>query len=435
MQKKILKYSFLLPIIAGFFISNTFALSCMQTTLDASLSGANSVFVGKVLQVDSNRATFEIAKSWKGNSSSQITTQNTTYWTGLPNGNIFFTNGESYIVATYLDPAGNERNSIDCSMITSKYSYGKEMEITNILGSPKNPNYPTQPVYPTPSSYCPKLYNNLWMGNTYNNRQEVRELQTYLFNYYSVGEEINATGFFGRLTKNYLTRFQRDHGISPTGGLGPITRAQIANICANGTGGGQTFCTAQYQPVCGQTSYGATKTFGNSCEMRNAGATYLYEGECRNNTTSEAPANCKIWYDGCNTCSRSTVGGPLMCTLMACFQNSGGYCREYFNSSTQAPTIKSFSGPVQLRVNEIGNWNISAESFNNQQLTYNITWGDERYESKMALNILPTISAIVPQNTSFQHSYMYPGNYTVIIEVRNPNGQSTKTTTSVNVTY
>ncbi len=41
-------------------------------------------------------------------------------------------------------------------------------------------------------------------------------------------------------------------------------------------------------------------------------------------------SSCKSWYDGCNTCSRSTPGGPGACTRMGCEKYSGGYCSAEF---------------------------------------------------------------------------------------------------------
>jgi hypothetical protein len=439
----------LMLLASGLFVMQASALSCIQTTLTDSLNSSHSVFVGKVLSVDSQKATFEILKTWKGANSNQITTENTTNWTGLPGGNIFFGLGNTYIVSTSIYN-GVERNNIDCSIVTSLYSYNKEAEITNILGQPRTPNSGNGS-----SGYCPNLSSNLWLGNWYNNRSEVRELQTFLFKYY--GLSLNPTGYYGYSTKKYVAQFQRELKLYPaTGGVGPLTRAAIARVCGNGGGGEQVFCPAVYQPVCAQPLHecckttgnkpaycmyakvkcevGEIKTYGNKCEMNRDGAQYLYDGEC-NNQTDEAPASCKVWYDGCNTCSRQSVGGPLMCTMMACFRNAGSYCKEYFNQSSQAPVIKSFSGPVQLRIGEKGTWNVQAEIFNNQQLTYNITWGDERSDYRTALPILSSISAITPQNTSFEHYYAYSGNYTVTITVTAANGQSTKTTSTVNVVY
>lgn len=309
-------------------------------------------------------------------------------------------------------------------------------------------------------NYCPNLTTSSWYGNKYNNRIEVARLQKFLFSYY--GTNINPTGFFGQSTKSYVARFQQEQGLYPvTGGVGPLTRNAIAQVCGgNGNGGGQIFCPTIYQPVCGQQLHeccssspnkpayctyakvscevGAPKTYSNSCELNAAGAKYLYDGECKNNTVTEAPNNCKVWYDGCNICSRSYEGGPLACTLMACLNNniwnSGAYCKEYFSNSTNiSPVIKSFSGPTQLNVNEKGTWYIQAEIFNNQQLTYNISWGDEKTDYKANYPLLNYISAVTPQNTTFEHAYANNGTYIVTITVTSANGQSTKTTTTVNV--
>lgn len=303
------------------------------------------------------------------------------------------------------------------------------------------------------ANFCPQLTTNMWYGNWNNNRSEVLQLQNFLKSYYNVPNNL-STGFFGRLTKKYVTQFQNEKNLLATGGVGPLTRNAITQSCGNDQ---QIFCPTVYQPVCGQPLHeccktsgtkpdyckyakvncevGSPKTYGNKCELGRDGANYLYDGECKTTDPEVAPANCKVWYDGCNTCSRSSVNGPLACTLMACFAHNTPYCKEYFSQSSEAPVIKSFSGPVQLRVNEKGTWKVEATIFNNQQLTYNITWGDERYDSKFAPTVMASISAVVAQNTTFEHSYSYPGNYTVTIEAKAQNGQTTRTTSSVNVTY
>jgi PKD repeat protein len=43
------------------------------------------------------------------------------------------------------------------------------------------------------------------------------------------------------------------------------------------------------------------------------------------------------------------------------------------------------------------------------------------------------MNSVVIQQTSFEHSYSTPGNYTVIMTVRSQNGEETKTTATVNV--
>lgn len=112
-------------------------------------------------------------------------------------------------------------------------------------------------------------------------------------------------------------------------------------------------CPAIYTPVCGAQEvqcvrapcYPQYKTYSNSCMLSADKGTFIHEGEC---TASESgpymggdsdtyvpPAGCMAWFDGCNSCSRSTKDGPAMCTMMACQGTpQPGYCRTY---ETPAP--------------------------------------------------------------------------------------------------
>jgi hypothetical protein len=289
-------------LVASFlFVQTSSALSCIQSTLQEDINRASSIFVGRVLTVDTEKVNFQINKYWKGSLNQNQTIFGTTYWTGMPGGNIFYTLGQEYIVFTHKDQNGQERSSLDCGR-TAKYTVDFENQITSILGTPKylniTPYNPPTPPIPPVRNYCAytNINSNLWLGNWRNNREEVRTLQNYLFNYYGVASEVNASGFFGRLTKNYVAKFQSENNLYPvTGGVGPLTRNKMKELCGyNGDSGGG----------------------GNSGDS----------------------ANCKIYYDGCNTCSRQYPGGPQMCTLMACIQ--GGteawlianrpVCREYF---------------------------------------------------------------------------------------------------------
>jgi hypothetical protein len=62
-------------------------------------------------------------------------------------------------------------------------------------------------------------------------------------------------------------------------------------------------CTAVYEPVCGDTGLlrcvtapciGVYKTYGNTCEMTNSGATFVYDGECK--LISQKPSFCNASY-------------------------------------------------------------------------------------------------------------------------------------------
>lgn len=108
-------------------------------------------------------------------------------------------------------------------------------------------------------------------------------------------------------------------------------------------------CPEIYQPVCGAQQvqcvrapcYPVYKTYSNSCFLDADDATFIHEGECAasetgpyKGSTSDTyvpPAGCMAWFDGCNSCSRASVNGPAMCTLMACASDNHqpGYCRSY----------------------------------------------------------------------------------------------------------
>ena len=115
-------------------------------------------------------------------------------------------------------------------------------------------------------------------------------------------------------------------------------------------------CPALYAPVCGAQEvqcvrapcYPQYKTYSNSCMLSADKGTFIHEGECTasetgpykggdsgNSGTYVPPAGCMAWFDGCNSCSRSTKDGPAMCTMMACQGTpQAGYCRTY---ETPAP--------------------------------------------------------------------------------------------------
>lgn len=227
-----------------------------------------------------------------------------------------------------------------------------------------------------------------------------------------------------------------------TGCMAPVSREVAGKLQIQV--GGTVSCTKEYKPVCGQKQVTCItapcnpvqQTYSNRCEMEAAGARFLYEGQCKTVTTDpSADPQCKTWTDGCNSCSRSTPGGPGMCTLMACSPSMialKAYCTSYFDStSNKPPVISGFSGPTTLTVNQTGTWTIRANDPENQSLSYHVSWGDE-YAS------VPTMSAGIRadafvQTTTFTHAYSAAGTYTVSIIVRDTSGKEARTTTTVKV--
>lgn len=205
---------------------------------------------------------------------------------------------------------------------------------------------------------------------------------------------------------------------------------------------GPVACTKEYKPVCGSKPIVCITTpcdpiqttYGNTCMMKADGATLLYEGQCRTDTTDpSANPQCKSWYDGCNSCSRSTPGGPAMCTLKACVAGAmtRPYCTGYFGDAThKTPTISGFSGPTNLKVNETGTWTVKASDPEGQELSYNVSWGDEgQYTASGIRTSLPVFT----QTSSFTHTYSLPGTYTVSVSARDSEGKEAKVSITVKV--
>ncbi len=205
-------------------------------------------------------------------------------------------------------------------------------------------------------------------------------------------------------------------------------------------------CTKEYMPVCGAKPVvcittpcnPVPTTYGNLCTMKADGASLLYSGECKDTTAVNPEANpmCKSWNDGCNSCGRSEPGGLAFCTLKYCMPESmtKPYCTAYFDDATgnKPPAISAFSGPVQLAVNEIGTWKITATDPENGTLKYSIVWGDEWTASDNSSRMMAP-QASIQQDTSFTHSYSRPGNFTVALTVTDSEGKQARSTATVQV--
>jgi hypothetical protein len=103
-------------------------------------------------------------------------------------------------------------------------------------------------------------------------------------------------------------------------------------------------CTREYRPVCGEVQIPCvttpcdpiTTTFGNMCEATNAGATILYEGECRDNMSrDEQLEGACLSFDGrWNSFYQECEGMPAeMCEdLGGRFDTCASACRHNPNA-------------------------------------------------------------------------------------------------------
>ena len=208
-------------------------------------------------------------------------------------------------------------------------------------------------------------------------------------------------------------------------------------------GADPVYCTSEYKPVCGSKQVTCItapcnpveQTYSNLCTMGRDGAKFVHEGQCRTSTADpEKDAQCKSWYDGCNTCSRQEPGGIAACTLRACV---GGamvrpYCTAYFSDpSNKPPVVSGISGPTSLTLNEVGTWTIQASDPENGPLSYAVTWGDEWYA--LPGMRLSTADFSIVQSTTFTHSYERAGTYKINVTVKDAAGKQAQISTTVTV--
>ncbi len=270
----------------------------------------------------------------------------------------------------------------------------------------------------TSAPQCPGLSRNLWLGTS---GADVSALQSFLRNA-GVYTHPVITGYFGPITQAAVQRWQAQHGVVAAGTpattgfgvVGPQTRSAFKSFCGGGSsndGDRPTFCTLQYAPVCGQLN-GEIKTYGNTCQLNAAGAQWLYEGECNNQNNTTAPNSCKIWNDGCNTCSRSYPGGPMACTLRACIWQGIPKCEAYFGDNTN-PGLPDFgvmfetqpsSGRAPLTVT----FNAPSGSSCVDGPDYEIDFGDGSARAKTA-SCNPNVTDAIT------HTYTQQGTYTATL--------------------
>ena len=320
---------------------------------------------------------------------------------------------------------------------------GKEVEQTVL---------PAKEVISVPPLYCPPIERLLSVGSE---GDDVKGLQEFLSSTgdYTYGE---ITGYYGPITQSAVQRFQARAGVVSSGDpgstgygvFGPLTQKAIYRYCRIPD---PVACTMEYDPVCGQppmpkidcpvgafcaqpATMPAPTTYSNMCHLKAAGAEFLYEGACGEKLNPEIPKNCKVWYDGCNTCSRTEPGGMLACTMMACFEQGTPYCKAYFeDDGNKPPVISSFSGPTVLNVDETGTWTIKASDSENDDLSYYVTWGDEELWNVISPTAELDLATKFVQTTTFEHAYDAVGVYTVTVVVMDEERQQTKTSTTVKV--
>jgi PKD repeat protein len=86
--------------------------------------------------------------------------------------------------------------------------------------------------YENTGVYCPSLSSTFQRGAR---GAQVSELQVFLTDFFDLDENVLTGGYFGRLTQQYVVRFQQANGLPAYGIVGSLTRAAIARSCGGST--------------------------------------------------------------------------------------------------------------------------------------------------------------------------------------------------------
>lgn len=181
------------------------------------------------------------------------------------------------------------------------------------------------------------------------NIEEVKNLQDKLIKKGYL--RASSTGFFGRATFEAVKKYQRENGLPVTGFVGEKTRGKMRAHFCNDLAGINKDKKDEKNPL----------------------------------DKGPVTADCKVWNDGCNTCTKftaTTSNANAACTLMACPSGNLNkpFCMEYFPKSTSTKSLLK-SCPTEKIVNEMPVVCIKAPCKNVERESYYI-YNGKRAEIK-----------------------------------------------------
>ncbi|MDD5165278.1 MAG: PKD domain-containing protein [Candidatus Pacebacteria bacterium] len=314
--------------------------------------------------------------------------------------------------------------------------------------------------------------NDLSVGSS---GSDVTNLQTWLisngFDIPSVSSGVAVKGYFGSQTKLALIRYQLSLGFPAFGYFGPMTRGYInghsnpnnASFKVTSPNGGETWVKGTIQNITWSGSANVLAQKGDiklvfptpacaqpgqpiKCMVMVRAPLTIAKGvnlsaKSYSWNVGTARANwCLTSIDdsSCPLDSSAITEGQYKVQICPA---DGSTCAESDSNFTitsnpvttgNAPVINGVDAPTTLAVGQTGTWTVRATDPLNGTLSYRIRWGDEPsyYVPAGVADPLATFS----QMTTFTHSYINPGTYTVTVIVMNSSGQQVQTTSTIVVT-
>lgn len=257
-----------------------------------------------------------------------------------------------------------------------------------------------------------------------------------------------STGYYGSLTLVAVKKLQAANGISPTGFIGPITRALLPSLgCgntippvnSNPVPNSQFPTITSISPASGPygtnvTIYGTNfnRNSGNSINFANAQnvktAVYSPDGTSMQFTIPATP--CSQGY----SCAQVVLNpGYYPISVHNGIGTSNQYNFQVTSDTTPGgpnpnPVINSVEGPTTLAVGQQGSWTVRGSNSGGGNLMYTVIWGDEVNQSGAT-----AINDTFLQSTTFTHAYQNPGTYTARFTVRNNTGREVTSSITVQV--
>ena len=101
--------------------------------------------------------------------------------------------------------------------------------------------------------------------------------------------------------------------------------------------------------------------------------------------------------------------------------------------TVQPPIISAIQGPTDILLSTSGTWKVTATSPSHEGLSYSIIWGDEGPNISKLLDLSAQGAGNYTSSKSFSHSYSGEGVYTIIVFVKDEDGNTSKATMVVYV--